>query len=64
MPDAPILADILRRPGYLKLLVVCGLVVLSWRYKRERVEQARFERSASNEPMTNTDASIRNSIPR
>jgi chloride channel protein, CIC family len=24
--DAPILADILRRPGYLKLLVVCGLV--------------------------------------
>ena len=26
MADAPILADILRRPGYLKLLVVCGLV--------------------------------------
>ena len=26
MPDAPILADILRRPGYLRLLVVCGLV--------------------------------------
>jgi hypothetical protein len=24
--DAPILADILRRPGYFKLLVVCGLV--------------------------------------
>ncbi len=26
MPDAPILADLLRRPGYLKLLVICGLV--------------------------------------
>ena len=26
MPDAPILADILRRPGYLRLLVLCGLV--------------------------------------
>jgi hypothetical protein len=26
VPDAPILADILRRPGYFKLLIVCGLV--------------------------------------
>ena len=26
MPDAPILADILRRPGYFKLLILCGLV--------------------------------------
>jgi hypothetical protein len=26
VPDAPILADLLRRPGYMKLLVVCGLV--------------------------------------
>jgi hypothetical protein len=26
VPDAPILADLLRRPGYLKLLVICGLV--------------------------------------
>ena len=26
MPDAPILADILRRPGYFKLLLVCALV--------------------------------------
>jgi chloride channel protein, CIC family len=26
VPDAPILADILRRPGYFKLLVVCALV--------------------------------------
>jgi hypothetical protein len=26
VPDAPILADLLRRPGYLRLLVLCGLV--------------------------------------
>jgi hypothetical protein len=26
VPDAPILADVLRRPGYLRLLLLCGLV--------------------------------------
>src|SRR5215813_4181406 len=26
------------------VIVVCGIVVVSWRYKRERAEQARFER--------------------